>query len=70
MNTKDTIKWYKVTCSFCDEPIGMKLQKDVIEFLIRFVGFDYTITLQNTKEIDTNYIYEHKEFVKNPNKNN
>lgn len=53
-----------------NEPIGIKLWKDVIDFLRKHVGFDYTITQQNTEEIDTNYIYEYKEFVKNPNKNN
>lgn len=64
------MKWYKLDCSLYNEPIGIKLWKDVIDFLRKHVGFDYTIIQQDTEEIDTNYIYEYKEFVKNPNKNN
>ena len=44
-----TIQWYKVKCSFFKEEFGVRLWKDLIDFMSHTIGFDYTITGQYTK---------------------
>lgn len=44
-----TIQWYKVKCSLFKEEFGVRLWKDLIDFMSHTIGFDYTITGQYTK---------------------
>jgi len=44
-----TIQWYKVKCSMFKEEFGVRLWKDLIDFMSKTIGFDYTITGQYTK---------------------
>lgn len=64
MVAKDTIKWYKVTCSFYDKPIAIKAWRDILIFIERHIGFDYTITGQYTEEITVDCEYKDNKFYK------
>lgn len=44
-----TIQWYKVKCSMFKEEFGVRLWKDLIDFMSHSIGFDYTIIGQYTK---------------------
>ena len=44
-----TIQWYKVKCSMFKEEFGVRLWKDLIDFMSHTIGFDYTIIGQYTK---------------------
>jgi hypothetical protein len=44
-----TIQWYKVKCSLFKQEFGVRLWKDLIDFMSHTIGFDYTITGQYTK---------------------
>ena len=44
-----TIQWYKVKCSLFKEEFGVRLWKDLMDFMSKTIGFDYTITGQYTK---------------------
>lgn len=46
---KKTIQWYKVKCSMFKEEFGVRLWKDLIDFMSHSIGFDYTIIGQYTK---------------------
>ena len=46
---ENTIRWYKIKCSLFKQELGIKLWKDVIDFMTRTIGFDYTITGQTSK---------------------
>ena len=45
----ETIKWYKIKCSFYEQEIGIHAWKDVINFVSKHVGFDYEIIGQTTE---------------------
>lgn len=62
MAGKDTIKWYKVICSFYNKPIAIKAWRDVIHFMETHVGFNYTITGQYTDNITVNCEYKDNKF--------
>ena len=49
VNHGKTIRWHKVKCSFFKQEIGVKKWSDLIDFMSRFIGFDYTITGQYTE---------------------
>lgn len=55
----ETIKWYKVKCSFYNQCIGIKTWNEVIEFIEKHRCFDYTIMGQ-TSDIycDVNFVYK------------
>lgn len=44
-----TIQWYKVKCSLFKQEFGVRLWKDLLDFMSHTIGFDYTITGQYTK---------------------
>ena len=44
-----TIKWYKVKCSLFKQEFGVKRWYDLIDFMSKSIGFDYTITGQYTE---------------------
>ena len=48
-NEPKTIHWYKVKCSLFKQEFGVRLWKDLIDFMSHTIGFDYTITGQYTK---------------------
>lgn len=48
-NEQKTIQWYKVKCSLFKQEFGVRLWKDLIDFMSHTIGFDYTITGQYTK---------------------
>jgi hypothetical protein len=48
-NEEKTIQWYKVKCSLFKQEFGVRLWKDLIDFMSHTIGFDYTITGQYTK---------------------
>ncbi|HIJ15318.1 MAG TPA: hypothetical protein HA277_02840 [Methanosphaera sp.] len=48
-NEEKTIQWYKVKCSMFKEEFGVRLWKDLIDFMSHSIGFDYTIIGQYTK---------------------
>ena len=47
-NKEKTIQWYKVKCSLFKEEFGVRLWKDLIDFMSHTIGFDYNITGQYT----------------------
>lgn len=47
-----TIKWYKIKCSFYKQEIGIHLWKDVIDFLSKHIGFNYTIEGQTSERYE------------------
>ena len=49
VNHGKTIRWYKVKCSLFKEEFGVRLWKDLIDFMSHTIGFDYTITGQYTE---------------------
>jgi hypothetical protein len=44
-----TIRWYKVKCSLFKQEFGVRMWKDLIDFMQHTIGFDYTITGQYTE---------------------
>lgn len=40
----NTIKWWKVECSFFKESFGVAHWSDLVEFMDHNIGFDYKIT--------------------------
>ena len=44
-----TIHWYKVKCSLFKQEFGVRMWKDLIDFMQHTIGFDYTITGQYTE---------------------
>ena len=49
VNHGKTIRWYKVKCSLFKHEFGVKMWDDLIDFMKRNIGFDYTITGQYTE---------------------
>lgn len=49
MEKYETIKWYKVKCSLYKEEFGVRKWIDLVNFISKTVGFDYTIEGQTTK---------------------
>ncbi len=47
-----TIKWYKIKCSFYKQEVGIRLWKDVIDFLSKNIGFNYTIEGQTSERYE------------------
>lgn len=39
----DTIKWYKVKCSFYKQVFGVKSWQVLMQFMSKTIGFDYSI---------------------------
>ena len=48
-NEQKTIHWYKVKCSLFKKEFGVRKWDDLMEFMKRTIGFDYTITGQYTE---------------------
>ena len=44
-----TIKWFKVECSFYDQPIGIQHWDTLLEFMSRHICFDYVIKGQTSQ---------------------
>lgn len=60
-----SIRWYKIKCSMYTQEIGIKLWKDVIDFMTHTIGFDYTITGQTSNAYDgVEYYYENGQIYK------
>lgn len=49
MKKENTIKWFKVNCSFYQQEFGIKLWRDVIEFVDKHKCFDIEIKGQTTE---------------------
>ena len=49
MIKENTIKWFKVNCSFYQQEFGIKLWRDVIEFVDKHRCFDIEIKGQTTE---------------------
>lgn len=48
MDEEKTIQWYKVKCSLFKQEFGVRTWSDLMEFMQKTIGFDYTITGQYT----------------------
>ena len=48
MKKENTIKWFKVNCSFYQQEFGIKLWRDVVEFVVKHRCFDIDIKGQTT----------------------
>lgn len=46
---KETIKWFKVNCSFYQQEFGIKLWSDVVAFVDKHRCFDIEIKGQTTE---------------------
>ena len=58
MKKENTIKWFKVKCSFYQQEFGIKLWRDVIEFVNKHRCFDIEIKGQTTEpftDVDVEY---------------
>jgi hypothetical protein len=56
-----TIKWYKLKCSFYKQTIGFKTWQDIIDFMSKNIGFNYTIEGQYSEPfIGTDVYYDTK----------
>lgn len=54
----NTIKWFKVKCSFYEREFGIKLWRDVVAFVDKHRCFDYEIKGQTTEpfaDVDAEY---------------
>ena len=51
-NDPNTIKWWKVECSFFKESFGVAHWSDLVEFMDHNVGFDYKITGMHSNEYE------------------
>lgn len=62
---EDTIKWYKVKCSFYKQEFGIRTWRDILDFMHRHVGFDIEIKGQNTDRFEgVDAYYENNQFHK------
>ena len=62
---EDTIKWYKVKCSFYEQEFGIRCWRDVIDFMHRHVGFDIEIKGQATERFEgVDAYYQNNQFYK------
>ena len=62
---EDTIKWYKVKCSFYQQEFGIRTWRDIMVFMHRHVGFDIEIKGQYTERFkDVHVYYENNQFHK------
>ena len=62
---KETIKWYKVKCSFYQQEFGIRTWRDVLDFMQRHIGFDIEIKGQSTELFkDVDVYYEKISFIK------
>ena len=58
MKKENTIKWFKVNCSFYQQEFGIKLWRDVVEFVDKHRCFDIEIKGQTTEpftDVDAEY---------------
>lgn len=58
MKKEYTIKWFKVKCSFYQQEFGIKLWRDVVEFVDKHRCFDIEIKGQTTEpftDVDAEY---------------
>lgn len=59
---KGTIRWYKVNCSFYEQDFGIRLWKDIMDFMEKHIGFDIHITAQYSEPfsgVDAEYKDNH-----------
>lgn len=54
---ENTIRWYKIKCSLFKQELGIKLWKDMIDFMTRTIGFDNTITGQTSNPYEGVEVY-------------
>ena len=58
MEKDNTIKWFKIKCSFYEREFGIKLWRDVVAFVDKHRCFDYEIKGQTTEpftDVDAEY---------------
>jgi hypothetical protein len=58
MKKENTIKWFKIKCSFYQQEFGIKLWSDVVEFVDKHRCFDIEIKGQTTDpftDVDAEY---------------
>ena len=51
-NMDNTIKWFKVKCSFYKQEIGIYMWSDVVDFLSKYKCFDYKIEGQTSERYE------------------
>ena len=65
MKKENTIKWFKVNSSFYQQEFGIKLWRDVIEFVDKHRCFDIEIKGQTTEPFtDIDAEYRDGEFIR------